>query len=33
MKLSLVPKEQDYFRMFSELAANLDAAAQLLVAS
>lgn len=31
MKLSLVPKEQDYFRMFSELAANLDAAAQLLV--
>ena len=31
MRLSLVPKEQDYFRMFSELAANLDAAAQLLV--
>lgn len=31
MKLSLVPKEQDYFRLFSELAANLDAAAQLLV--
>lgn len=31
MKLSLVPKEHDYFRMFSELAANLDAAAQLLV--
>ncbi len=31
MKLSLVPKEQDYFRLFQELAANLDAAAQLLV--
>lgn len=31
MRLSLVPKEQDYFRMFSELAANLDTAAQLLV--
>jgi predicted phosphate transport protein (TIGR00153 family) len=31
VKLSLVPKERDYFRMFSELAANLDAAAQLLV--
>ena len=31
MRLSLVPKELDYFRMFSELAANLDAAAQLLV--
>ena len=31
MKLSLVPKDHDYFRMFSELAANLDAAAQLLV--
>ena len=31
MKLSLVPKEHDYFRMFSELAANLDEAAQLLV--
>ena len=31
VRLSLVPKEQDYFRMFSELAANLDAAAQLLV--
>jgi uncharacterized protein len=31
VKLSLVPKEHDYFRMFSELAANLDAAAQLLV--
>ena len=31
MKLSLVPKEQDYFRLFSELAANLDAAPQLLV--
>ncbi len=31
MRLSLVPKEQDYFRLFQELAANLDAAAQLLV--
>jgi uncharacterized protein len=31
VKLSLVPKDHDYFRMFSELAANLDAAAQLLV--
>jgi predicted phosphate transport protein (TIGR00153 family) len=31
VRLSLVPKEQDYFRMFSELAANLDSAAQLLV--
>lgn len=31
MRLSLVPKEQDYFRLFSDLAANLDAAAQLLV--
>ena len=31
MKLSLVPKDHDYFRLFSELAANLDAAAQLLV--
>lgn len=31
MRLSLVPKEQDYFRMFSELGANLDAAAQQLV--
>ena len=31
MRLSLIPKEQDYFRLFSELAANLDAAAQLLV--
>lgn len=31
MRLSLVPKEQDYFRMFSELAANLEAAARLLV--
>lgn len=30
-KPSLVPKEQDCFRQFSELAANLDAAAQLLV--
>jgi predicted phosphate transport protein (TIGR00153 family) len=31
VRLSLVPKEHDYFRLFSELAANLDAAAQLLV--
>lgn len=31
MRLSLVPKEQDYFRLFSELATNLDEAAQLLV--
>ena len=31
MKISLVPKEQGYFRLFQELAANLDAAAQLLV--
>jgi len=31
VRLSLVPKEHDYFRMFSELAANLDAAAQLLL--
>lgn len=31
MRLSLVPREQEYFRHFSELAANLDAAAQLLV--
>ena len=31
MRLSLVPKEHDYFRLFSDLAANLDAAAQLLL--
>jgi hypothetical protein len=31
VKLSLVPKDHDYFRLFSEQAANLDAAAQLLV--
>ena len=31
MRLSLVPREQDYFRMFSEFAANLEAAAHLLV--
>jgi uncharacterized protein Yka (UPF0111/DUF47 family) len=31
VRLSLVPKEHDYFRLFSELAANLDAASQLLV--
>jgi hypothetical protein len=30
VRLSLVPKEHDYFRLFSELAANLDTAAQLL---
>ena len=29
MRLSLVPKEQDYFRLFSDLAANLDETAQL----
>jgi hypothetical protein len=28
VRLSLVPKEQDYFRLFQELAANLDAAVQ-----
>ena len=31
MKLSLTPKDQDYFRLFADQAANLDAAAQLLV--
>jgi predicted phosphate transport protein (TIGR00153 family) len=31
VKLSLVPKDHDYFRLFSEQAANLDAAAQLLL--
>jgi uncharacterized protein len=31
VRLSLVPKEHDYFRLFSEQAANLDATAQLLV--
>jgi hypothetical protein len=31
VRLSLVPREHDYFKLFSELAANLDAAAQLLV--
>ncbi len=31
MRLSLVPKDHDYFRLFSEQAANLDSAAQLLV--
>jgi predicted phosphate transport protein (TIGR00153 family) len=31
VRLSLVPKEHDYFRYFSDLAANLDEAAQLLV--
>jgi hypothetical protein len=31
VKLSFTPKERDYFRLFSDQAANLDAAAQLLV--
>jgi predicted phosphate transport protein (TIGR00153 family) len=31
VKLSLVPKDHDYFRLFAEQAANLDAAAQLLL--
>ena len=31
MRLSLVPREHDFFRMFSEFAANLEAAAHLLV--
>ncbi len=31
MRISLTPKEQDYFRLFADQAANLDAAAQLLV--
>ena len=31
MKLSLVPQEREYFRLFSDFAANLDAAAQELV--
>ena len=31
MRLSLIPKEHDYFGLFSDLAANLDEAAQLLV--
>lgn len=31
MRFSLIPKEHDFFRLFSELAANLDEAAQLLV--
>jgi predicted phosphate transport protein (TIGR00153 family) len=30
MRLSLVPKEHDYFRLFSEMAANVEAAAKLL---
>jgi uncharacterized protein len=30
VKLSLVPKEREYFRLFSEFAATLDQAAQLL---
>ena len=32
MKLSLVPQDKEYFRLFSEFAANLDKAAQLLAA-
>ena len=32
MKLSLVPQEREYFRLFSEFAATLDQAAQLLAA-
>ena len=32
MKLSLVPQEREYFRLFSEFAATLDHAAQLLAA-
>ena len=32
MKLNLIPQEREYFRLFSEFAANLDKAAQLLVA-
>ena len=32
MKLSLVPQEREFFRLFSEFVANLDAAAQELVA-
>ena len=32
MKLNLVPQEREYFRLFSEFAANLDQAAQLLAA-
>jgi len=31
VKLSLVPQEREYFRLFSDFAANLDAAAQELV--
>jgi uncharacterized protein len=31
VKLNLVPKDQDYFRMFSDLAATLEAAARELV--
>jgi predicted phosphate transport protein (TIGR00153 family) len=32
VKLNLVPQEREYFRLFSEFAANLDQAAQLLAA-
>jgi predicted phosphate transport protein (TIGR00153 family) len=32
VKLNLVPQEKEYFRLFSEFAANLDKAAQLLAA-
>jgi len=31
MRLSLVPREREYFRLFSDMAANLETAAQLLV--
>jgi len=31
MKLSLVPKEREFFRLFSEMAANLETAGELLV--
>jgi predicted phosphate transport protein (TIGR00153 family) len=32
VKLNLIPQEREYFRLFSEFAANLDKAAQLLAA-
>jgi hypothetical protein len=32
MRLSLVPKEREYFRLFSEMAANVEKAGELLVA-
>jgi len=31
MRLSLVPREREYFRLFSDMAANLETAARLLV--